>query len=523
MRLLDRWTGHRATSSGRRAALEALFAGLPDAALWLDAAWRVRDANAALRLALGPALPVRPGMAAERLFDAASQDTLQAWQQGGPAPAELGLATPEGTKRNPVAPHRIALPGGDAVLLLQQDVAQRQALAARLAEADRLQALGTLAGGIAHDFNNLLTVVLGAAEDALRLPGAAADPALAAELGQVQAAARRGAALVQQMLAYARQQVLAPRLVPLNGAVEGMASLLRPLLGRGISLELELDQPGRLVLIDPSELDRVLMNLAMNARQAMPQGGRLTLRTSRVLLLQPEPAEPEEIPPGRWTVLEVEDTGHGIPPELLPRIFEPFFTGRAQQGGTGLGLATVHGILRQSGGFIAVRSRPGEGTCFRILLPRVEESARRAAPPASVSASAAQAESGPAGTLLLVEDEAPLRRLAERALRRAGWTVEVAEDAEAALALIESKELAPALLVSDVVMPGMDGAALARLLRPRFPAMAVLLVSGYAPSMVEEGLAGDSPPHFLAKPYAPAELVAQVRAILQPEVHTLGR
>ncbi|WP_419899900.1 ATP-binding protein [Roseomonas sp. USHLN139] len=518
MRLIERWTDHRGKGRGRRGGLEALFAGLPEAALWLDPAWQVRDANAALRLALGPALPVRPGMAAHRLFDGESQAAFRAWQGGGAAPAELWLAVPEGRARSPMAPHRIGLPGGDAVLLLQQDLAQRQSLVARLAEADRLQALGTLAGGIAHDFNNLLSVVLGATEDALRHPGATADPGLAAELGQVQAAARRGAALVQQMLAYARQQVLAPRLVSLNAAVEGMASLLRPLLGRGISLELELDQPGRSVLIDPSELDRVLMNLAMNARQAMPEGGRLTLRTGRALLLQPEPAAPEDIPPGRWTVLEVEDTGQGIPPALLPRIFEPFFTGRPQQGGTGLGLATVHGILRQSGGFITVRSRPGQGTCFRILLPRVEAGARPAPPPAA-AASASTAPGGPAGphTLLLVEDEAPLRRLAERALRRAGWTVEVAEDAEAALALIESKRLSPALLVSDVVMPGMDGVALARLLRPRFPDMAVLLVSGYAPSMVEDGLAGASPPHFLAKPYAPAELVAQVRAILPPE------
>ncbi|WP_235034904.1 ATP-binding protein [Roseomonas sp. 18066] len=520
MRLLDRWTGDRGRRKAPRGALAALFAGLPEAALWLDPGWQVRDANAALRLALGPALPVRPGMAADRLFDGDSQAAFAAWQAGGPAPAELCLAAPEGAKKTPVAPHRIALPGGDGVLLLQQDVAQRQALAARLAEADRLQALGTLAGGIAHDFNNLLTVVLGATDDALRLAGPQADPALAAELAQVQAAARRGAALVQQMLAYARQQVLAPRLVSLNGAVEGMASLLRPLLGRGISLELELDQPGRPVLIDPSELDRVLMNLAMNARQAMPQGGRLTLRTRRALLLQPEPAEPEEIPPGRWTVLEVEDTGTGIPPGLLPRIFEPFFTGRAQQGGTGLGLATVHGILRQSGGFITVRSRAGQGTCFRILLPRVEEAARR--PPAIAASPAVASESAAPGLLLLVEDEAPLRRLAERALRRAGWVVEVAEDAEAALALIDSKALAPALLVSDVIMPGMDGAALARLLRPRFPAMAVLLVSGYAPSMVEEGLAGAGAPHFLAKPYAPAELVARARAILQGAVAPAG-
>ncbi|MFC7552216.1 sensor histidine kinase [Pseudoroseomonas wenyumeiae] len=162
--------------------------------------------------------------------------------------------------------------------------------------------------------------------------------------------------------------------MPLNEAVEGIASLLRGSGQRqGVALEVALDEPGRMVLIDPSQLDRVVMNLAMNARQAMPQGGRLRLSTGRLVLLSPLPGVPDTVPPGRWTVLEVTDTGGGIPPEVLPRIFEPFFTTRPERGGTGLGLATVHGIVRQSGGFMVVESQPGQGTCFRILLPRVDE------------------------------------------------------------------------------------------------------------------------------------------------------
>ncbi|MDJ0389618.1 response regulator [Roseomonas sp. E05] len=489
-----------------------MFEHLPDAALLLDAEKRVLAANRALLLALGPMQPVRPGMAPERLFAAASRPALAAWLQGGAAPAELRLVAPEGRAGHPVAPKGIAMPDRGMVLLLH-DVTQRHAMAAEMAESDRLQALGRLAGGIAHDFNNLLAVVLGAADHATSSLGPSPDPAVAGELEQIRQAAQRGAALVRQLLAYARQQVLAPKLVSLNGAVEGMARLLRPLLGRQISLEVTLDEPGRMVRIDPSQLDRVLMNLAMNARQAMPEGGRLTLSTGRALLLEPLAGGPEEVPPGRWTVLEVADTGTGIPPELLSRIFEPFFTSRAQQGGTGLGLATVHGIVRQSGGHLLVDSAPGRGTRIRILLPRVEETE----PVAVKAAAAAPAPPPPrqgTGPLLLVEDEAPLRSLAERALRRAGWEVVVAEDGEAALALVEETALAPVAVVSDVMMPGMGGVALASELRQRFPGLPVLLVSGYAASVVQNGL-DESGMKYLAKPYRPAELVEAVKALVE--------
>ncbi|MFB9972042.1 ATP-binding protein [Pseudoroseomonas cervicalis] len=510
MRLPLPWGGGSATA---RTSFLALLDGLAEPALWLDAGGRVKRGNPALRQALGPALlPVQPDSPAERLFQAAHRPGLRRWLEGGRAPPVLRLAAPEGREGMPVAPHRIALPGGESVLVLR-NLTQDHAMADRVAEGDRLQALGVLAGGIAHDFNNLLAVVLGATEDAVRLAGPDAPPALLTELAQVQEAAGRGAALVRQMMAYARQQVLAPRLVPLNAAVEGMAQLLRPLLSRSVTLALELDSPGRLVRIDPTQLDRVLMNLAMNAHQAMPRGGRLVLRTGRALLLEPQQEGAERIPAGRWTVLEVEDSGEGIPPEILPRIFEPFFTGRGAQGGTGMGLATVHGIVRQSGGYVSVRSRPGEGACFRILLPRVEE----AAAPRPEAAPGPAATLAAPGRVLLVEDEAPLRRLAERALARDGWEVMAAEDAESALELLEGAAAPPALLVSDVVMPGMDGVALAARVRERLPGLPVLLVSGYAPSMVEHGLSGGAM-QFLAKPYRPAELAAAARRAVGAEL-----
>ena len=491
---------------------QALFDGLPEAAALLDDRLCLRQANPALRLALGPAQPARPGQPAARLFDAACRPAAQSWLEGGADPGELRLSAPEGMQGMPVRPHRIALPEGASLLLLQ-DRTESHALAEAMAEGDRLQALGTLAGGIAHDFNNLLGVVLGATEDARGLLGPEQGAALA-ELDQVRQAAQRGAALVKQLLAYAQQQVLAPQLVPLNEAVRNIIPMLRSGLGGRIQLDLALEEPGRSVRIDPSQLDRVLMNLAMNACQAMPQGGRLRLSTGRLLLLKPLTLGLEEVPAGRWTVLEVADTGAGIPPEMLPRIFDPFFTGRGPQGGTGMGLATVKGIVRQSGGHVLVESQPGQGTCFRILLPRVEEAEAppppRATPIIVPPLALAEGQAG-RGPLLLVEDEPPLLRLAERALRRAGWQVTAAEDAESALTLVEGG-LRPAMLVSDVVMPGLDGAALSQRLRRRFPGLPVLLVSGYAPSLVDGGLPGEVS-RFLAKPYAPAELVRSVAEI----------
>jgi two-component system cell cycle sensor histidine kinase/response regulator CckA len=329
--------------------------------------------------------------------------------------------------------------------------------------------------------------------------------------------ATRGAALVRQLLAFARQQALQPRVVELNDSVAAMAGLLRRLLGSRIRLGLELDQPGRRVRIDPTQLDQVVMNLALNARDAMPEGGSLRIATGHAMVLQPEPLGQEELPPGRYVTLEVGDSGGGIPPELLPRIFEPFFTTRREQGGSGLGLSTVHGILRQSGGFIAATSRLGEGTTFRIWLPRHDGPAEQPARPAIVAPPAVPPPARAAAPVLLVEDEPPLLRLAERAIRRAGYEVLTATSAEEALELLEAGAPKPGALVSDVVMPGLDGLGLARLLRERDPELPVLLVSGYAESALGRDLAAERL-RLLPKPYGLAELVSELRAILPQAV-----
>jgi two-component system cell cycle sensor histidine kinase/response regulator CckA len=310
---------------------------------------------------------------------------------------------------------------------------------------------------------------------------------------------------VRQLLAFASRQALAPRVIALGAAVEAMAPLLNRLLGARHALVLELDLPGPRARVDPSQLDQALLNLVVNARDAMPEGGSIRIGLQAIDLAAEEVAQGAVIPPGAWTVLSVADEGAGIPATLLPRIFEPFFTTRRGQGGTGLGLSTVLGILRQSGGHVSVGSEPGRGTVFRLWFPRSEAAEEAQAAPA-----AAPAE-GAARRVLLVEDEAPLRMLTRRALVGAGHEVQAAEDAEAALAAVEAGFL-PEVLVTDVTMPGeMDGIGLAEALRARLPGLRVVLVSGYAAATVGEGLAGKGV-GFLEKPFRMGDLAAAVAA-----------
>ncbi|MBL6454130.1 response regulator [Belnapia sp. T6] len=489
---------------GREAeAFRTLFAAAPDGMALLDHGGAILAANPALGRLAGPALALRPGLPATRLLAPADRPGLEALLAGR-ATAPL-CAHPADPAAPPDAEWSVTaetLPlGGRRLLRILDRTAERRA-EARLAAGARLEVIGRLAGGIAHDFNNLLGIILGGTAAAR---AAAPGPAVTTELAAVEDAARRGAALVGQLLAFARQQRLQPRIIELNAAITGLAPLLRRLLGEGVRLDLALEEPGRRVRVDPAQLDQVLLNLAANAREAMLAGGVLTIGTTHALVLgEGDPS----LPPGRYAVLEVRDTGCGIPPEALPRLFEPFFTTRPERGGTGLGLATVQGIVAQSGGRIAVESTPGVGTCFRIHLPRQEGPVDQpAVPPAAVPAPGS-------GPLLLVEDEAPLRRLAERVLARAGHEVLPAESAEAALDLLEDSP-PPALLVSDVAMPGMDGVELARRLRQRWPSLPVVLLSGYAEAALAADLAGEGF-RFLAKPYAPAELLAALGTAGQP-------
>jgi two-component system cell cycle sensor histidine kinase/response regulator CckA len=515
-------------------ALRLLLEAGGGALALLDAEGRLAAWNRELAALAGPTLPLRPRMSAAGLVPEVERPALTGLlasprgEAGGEARGETGDFTLANAGATAISIEALALPppagGGQEGRLLRISARAAQGPEAMLAAAERQRAVGALAGGIAHDFNNILGAIACGAEAALaREPSAE----VAAELRQILDSAGRGAALVRQILAFARQQALQPRVIALNHAVAEIAGLLRRVLGARVRLELELEEPGRQVRVDPTQLDQVVVNLAVNARDAMPEGGVLRIATREALLLRPEPAGPETIPPGRYMLLEVSDTGRGIPPELLPRIFEPFFTTRREKGGSGLGLSTVLGILRQSGGHVAVESTPGEGTRFRIWLPRHEGPAEPPAPAPAAAAPVPAAPSSGGGLVLLAEDEATLRRLAERALERAGFAVLAAESGEELLERIDSaidSALnpalgAPAMLVSDMVMPGMDGLALAGALRGRWPGLPVLLVSGYAEAALGRDLGAEGI-RLMSKPYALKELVTAVEGAVPTRQRT---
>ncbi|MBW6397307.1 response regulator [Roseomonas sp. HJA6] len=501
------------SQSRRRVPDEAAFRKLFEAEdavglAVLDTEGRIRFANAALGRLCGDGPGPQHGRAAACLFAADTAEgvaeAIRAALAGPPAPPVVlaRLADPSLPEDSQVEVTCRPLRGEPGALLRVADVTARRRMQAQMEEGARLQSVGRLAGGVAHDFNNLLAAISGAAESALaRHP----DAATVEDLRQILDSAARGARLVKQLLAFASRQALAPRVVPLSGVVEAMLPLLRRLLGgRHVPEYAPPPAPGPLVRVDASQLDQVLLNLVVNARDAMPAGGRIRIAVETRHLDDDLVAPGAVVPAGDWVVLSVADAGRGITPTDLPRIFEPFFTTRRDTGGTGLGLPTVLGILRQSGGHVTVATRLGEGTTFHLWFPEVGATAEAAPAPPSVAARS----SGPR-RVLLVEDEAPLRRLAAHALKAAGHEVQEAEDAETALEAVEGG-FAPDVLVTDITMPGeMDGFTLAEMLRERLPAMSVVLASGYAERAVGEGVA-ERGFAFLEKPFRMAALLGAV-------------
>ncbi|MGH7731388.1 MAG: PAS domain S-box protein, partial [Candidatus Eiseniibacteriota bacterium] len=394
--------------------------------------------------------------------------------------------------------------------------ARRQAEAAlrdseeQLRQSQKMDAIGRLAGGVAHDFNNLLTVILGYAEQMLERHEAVGRERRAAE--EIQNAAERAAALTRQLLAFSRKQILEARSLDLNRTAAGTAELLRRLIGEDIELSVKLDPALGRVLADEHQMQQVILNLAINARDAMPGGGRLTIATSNAEIDDGHAAQHLPLPPGRYVTLLVCDTGIGMDAETRARVFEPFFTTKELGKGTGLGLATVYGIVHQTGGHIWVDSEPGHGTVFRAYLPRHDEGASAGARDAAPAA----AERLPVGceTVLLVEDEAMVQELMRGTLERQGYRVLSAGSGEDALAVASAHRGPLDLLVTDVVMPGMRGTDLAQRLVPSHPRLRVLFMSGYADDAalrhgVREGQAA-----FLQKPFTRAGLVLKVREVL---------
>ncbi len=394
------------------------------------------------------------------------------------------------------------------VTSIKQAEAERERMRRALEQAQKMESIGRLTGGIAHDFNNMLNVILSYAELAIAdVP--LFDPLYEA-LSAIQKAARRSAALTSQLLAFARQQTAAPRPVDLNEKVAGMLLLLRRLLGEDIELHWEPERGIDAVFIDPAQLDQILTNLCINARDAMPEGGRITIATRACELTEDACREKAGRKPGRYVELSVADTGVGIPPEIRDRIFEPFFTTKEPGKGTGLGLSTVYGIVAQNGGFIEVESAPGAGTAFRICLPASPEPAVRGATRAMPAVAFSNRE-----RILLVEDEPEILAVARKILERNEYQVVTASGAEEALRLVREQEGGFDLLITDVIMPEMNGNELARRITERHPGIRCLFMSGYtAETITRQGIL-DSGLHFLQKPFSGRELLAKVRQVLE--------
>lgn len=388
-----------------------------------------------------------------------------------------------------------------------RDVTQERFVEAQLRHAQKMEAIGQLAGGVAHDLNNLLTSISGYATFAAE--SVPPDSPARSDMQEVIRSAELAASLTRQLLTFSRKQVTNPQVVELNGVLADSVGMLRRLLGSSVEMVVRPDPGVGAVLIDDGQLRQVIMNLAVNARDAMPDGGRLFIETeSRTV--DAERAERHGVRPGAYTVLGVTDDGEGMPAEVQQRIFEPFYTTKEQGRGTGLGLSTVYGIVRQAGGYVWVYSEPGGGTTFRIYLPVAGsgEEGQGAAATRVVPRRPAHE------TLLLVEDDEAVRAFAERVLRREGYRVVTAPTAEDALLALEAASEPVSLVITDVIMPGMSGAALGREIERRDPGMHVLYTSGYPRE--EMSWRGSIPPNvsFIAKPYSAADLLAAIGAIL---------
>jgi two-component system cell cycle sensor histidine kinase/response regulator CckA len=392
------------------------------------------------------------------------------------------------------------------------ETTEQKNLELQFAQSQKMQAVGQLAGGIAHDFNNVLTAILGFC-DLLLTRHQAGDPSFN-DIMQIHQNALRAAGLVRQLLAFSRQQTLRPKVLWLPDAIAENKTLLVRLVGERVRLDIKHDRDVGLVKVDEVQLAQVLMNLAANARDAMPDGGTLSIRTRNISRAESAKLGHELMPEGDYVLIEVSDTGTGIPPEIIGKIFEPFFTTKEVGQGTGLGLSTVYGIIKQTQGFIFPESEPGRGTTFRIYLPRYLE--QKDAPLEAEKPLRAEDHTG-RGTVLLVEDEDAVRAFASRALASRGYTVIEAATGEAALDILHKEKSAIDLVISDVIMPAMDGPTLVREVRAINPGLKIILISGYAEDAFRKELGRDQTLAFLPKPFSLKQLISKVKEQMSAE------
>ncbi len=499
--------------------VDAVLESVPAAFALFDRTFRVTRVNAAMASFIGgPRTPllgltVRELMPAhataleeilERVASTRSPTINVEMSDQAPAPADeerYWIAS--------VFPVERGAPASGAIGLVIVDTTERRALEGQLLQAQKMEAVGRLAGGIAHDFNNMLTAVM-SYSDLLLQDLALSDPRRE-DVAEIASAARRAASLTRQLLAFSRQQILQPWPLDLNLTVTEIEKMLGRLIGADVELVTRLELPLGIVKADPGQIEQVLMNLAVNARDAMVNGGRLTIETANIHLDEHYARSHPGTKPGAYVAMSVSDTGSGMTPEVRMRIFEPFFTTKDRGKGTGLGLSTVYGIVKQSGGHITVHSEPGHGTTFRIYLPRVDG----AVPVMAPAGRAVPAYRG-SGVILVVEDDAAVRTVVSRILRTSGYVVLEASNGAEALRISDDSATALDLVITDIVMPEMGGREFARRLREQRPGTRLLFMSGYAEyDATDKPLPPDDAP-FIEKPFTMEALGNKVREVLEP-------
>ncbi len=505
--------------SPRRLRDDPVFEGAPVALLVLDRRGRARRANAEARRILGPLAETGTDLAVVlkglgRPMKERFTQALSAFgAKGANAGWELTEAKIEGRQRffrielaQFVSPSDV-----DAALIASvTDATRLKTQEEQFVQSQKIQAVGQLAGGVAHDFNNLLTVINGQTEMIL-LARDVADPDYAA-LSEIHKTGLRASDLVRQLLAFSRRQMLQPQAVDPGESVRDLTTMLKRLVGERVRVRLELDETLWRVNVDPGQFEQTIVNLVVNARDAMPDGGEVLIRSWNRRLGDPIQRDGATVAPGDYVEIEVSDEGVGINERARQKIFEPFYTTKPVGEGTGLGLSTVYGVVKQTGGFIFCDSESGEGATFRILLPRCS---RQVEAPAAATAS--REDLTGSASVLIVEDEAPVRMLAARALRQRGYQVTEADNPSAALALLLDMDVEVDVVVSDVVMPDMDGPTLVDRVRDKRPDMGVVFMSGYAEDMFGgEGRVRETD-IFLTKPFALRELASAVKQALNSD------
>ena len=516
--VLNRTTGDKAEETVRDAEMRfaRFFNNAPVGIATVDAEGRIDNANRSFVAYAGEEVARGAELASLMMEEdrAGVEEVLENARAGrlSGAPVDVRLA------RNPdrvgqLYAARVDTGAGASIVVYLIDATEQKSLELQFAQSQKMQAVGQLAGGVAHDFNNLLTAIIGFC-DLLLARHQAGDPSFA-DVVQIKQNANRAANLTRQLLAFSRRQTLRPKVLSLTDALAELQNLLARLLTEKVELKIVHGRDLGLVKVDQNQLEQVIINLSVNARDAMPDGGRLTIRTANVSEADSRALDHPLMPHAEYVLIEVGDTGTGIPKENLGKIFEPFYTTKDPSKGTGLGLSTVYGIVKQTGGFIFPYSTLGKGTTFRIYLPRyIETAADKAAEAAAAAVPAEAADLTGKGTILLVEDEDAVRTFAARALGTRGYEVLQAESGEIALDVVREHDGRIDLVVSDVVMPNMDGPTMAKELKTLLPGTPIIFVSGYAEDAFAKNLDPDQEFHFLPKPFSLKQLAAAVKDVM---------